>query len=229
MFKKEMKRVICLIITFLGLVACSGPKDLMSLESHYVDYDGATVHYKVYGDGPRTITFIHGFGCDINCWEHQFQEFRKEKDFRLVFVDLPGYGQSGKPADKEYTLQYFAGAACTVLDTLHSAPSVLVGHSLGTPVCRQIMLSSAYGLSMLDIDGVYCFYGDEPDPEYQGQIDTFASSFDGDDCKDVITGFAQSLAGPDTPQNILDYSLALMPETPQYIASSTMHNLVEKK
>lgn len=229
MFKKEMKRVICLIITFLGLVACSGPKDLMSLESHYVDYDGATVHYKVYGDGPRTITFIHGFGCDINCWEHQFQEFRKEKDFRLVFVDLPGYGQSGKPADKEYTLQYFAGAACTVLDTLHSAPSVLVGHSLGTPVCRQIMLSSAYGLSMLDIDGVYCFYGDEPDPEYQGQIDAFASSFDGDDCKDVITGFAQSLAGPDTPQNILDYSLALMPETPQYIVSSTMHNLVEKK
>lgn len=224
-----MNKVAYLIITILGLIVCSCSHDLTSLDSHYVEYDGTSVHYKVYGDGPRAIAFIHGFGCDINCWEHQFQEFKNDKDLRLVFVDLPGYGKSDKPKDKEYTLQFFANAVCSVLDTLHSGPAILVGHSLGTPVCRQIMISSAYGLSMLDIDGVYCFYGNEPNTEYQRQIDAFASSFDGDDCKAVITSFVQSLTGPATPQYILDYSLSTMPETPQYVASSTMHNLVEKK
>jgi pimeloyl-ACP methyl ester carboxylesterase len=45
----------------------------------------------------------------------------------------------------------------------------------------------------------------------------------------VITGFVSSLAGKDTPQEINDYAMSVMPETPQYVASSTMQHLVEKK
>lgn len=213
----------------LGLAACSCPESLESLKSQYADMDGVSIHYKEYGKGPRTVAFVHGFGCDINCWEQQFIRFKKDKGLRLVFVDLPGYGKSDRPEGVEYTLQYFANAVCTVLDSLNTGPAVLVGHSLGTPVCRQIMISSSNGLSLLDIDGVYCFYGDEPDPAYQEQIDAFASSFDGEDSSEVIAGFAGSLAGPDTPQSILDYSLSTMPGTPRYVASSTMHNLVDKK
>ena len=38
-----------------------------------------------------------------------------------------------------------------------------------------------------------------------------------------------SLAGKETPQEINDYAMSVMPETPQYVASSTMQHLIEKK
>jgi pimeloyl-ACP methyl ester carboxylesterase len=38
-----------------------------------------------------------------------------------------------------------------------------------------------------------------------------------------------SLAGKNTPKEVNDYALSTMPKTPQYVASSTMRNLVERK
>jgi pimeloyl-ACP methyl ester carboxylesterase len=63
----------------------------------------------------KTICFVHGFGCDMNTWEKQFEAFSDEKDLQLVFIDLPGYGQSDKP-HVEYTLDFFAHAIDEVLN-----------------------------------------------------------------------------------------------------------------
>ena len=57
----------------------------------------------------------------------------------------------------------------------------------------------------------------------------FVHGFDGPECREVITGFVSSLAGKETPQEINDYAMSVMPETPQYVASSTMQHLVERK
>lgn len=37
------------------------------------------------------------------------------------------------------------------------------------------------------------------------------------------------MAGKDTPQEVTDYAMSMMPETPQYVASSTMRHLIEKE
>ena len=79
----------------------------------------------------------------------------------------------------------------------------------------------------MDVDGVYCFYDGTETPEYIEAINQFGHAFDGPDCREVITGFVSSLAGKDTPQWITDYAMSVMPETPQYVASSTMQHLVE--
>jgi len=227
-----MKRIInlltCVVIALICIVACTTAKDINSLPSQYIENDGVKIHYKVSGTGSIPVTFVHGFGCDMNSWNEQYKALKKNRNLKLIFVDLPGYGKSDKP-EVDYTLQYYADAVSAVLDSAGIGASVLVGHSLGTPVCRQMLISSVHGAAVLDIDGVYCFYDDVVPEEYQAQIDAFASSFDGDDCKDAITGFVQSLTGPDTPQEIIDYAMSMMPNTPQYVASSTMHNLVQKQ
>lgn len=224
-----MKRIPLLISIILLMASCGqNPLTLGKVESKYVTIDDSIrVHYKTYGQGDKSICFVHGFGCDMNTWEKQFEAFRDE-DMRLVFIDLPGYGRSDKPHE-DYTLDFFAHAIDEVLNANGIKNTVFVGHSLGTPVCRQTIMTTPHQGALVDIDGVYCFYDGMETPEYVEAVESFGHSFDGPDCRDVITGFVMSLAGPDTPQVITDYALSVMPETPQYVASSTMQNLVERK
>ena len=226
---------------FLTAASCSQrPDSIESLPSHYTTLDDSIkIHYKTWGEGTRTVMFVHGFGCDMNVWEQQFDALRDDPDMRLLFIDLPGYGQSDKP-HVDYTLSLFSHAVSKVLEDEKCDYTFLVGHSLGTPVCRQAIIDFPwhYG-GLLDIDGVYCLYpklSDNPTDEelasaraYDEAVEGFASSFDGDECQANITGFVQSLAGPQTPASITDYSMGCMPLTPEYVASSTMHNLIDRK
>ena len=225
-----MKRTVLYLLFALLMVSCgSQPQTLIELESEYVTIDDSIrVHYKIYGQGKTAFCFVHGFGCDMNTWEKQFEAFRDEKDLQLVFIDLPGYGQSDKP-HVDYTLDFFAHAIDEVLNANGIKDAVFVGHSLGTPVCRQTMMATGHKGALVDVDGVYCFYDGTETPEYVEAVNQFGHAFDGENCREVITGFVSSLAGKETPQEINDYAMSVMPETPQYVASSTMRNLIEKK
>lgn len=228
--KSKMKRTVLYLLFALLLVSCgSQPQTLSELESEYVTIDDSIrVHYKIYGQGKTTFCFVHGFGCDMNTWEKQFEAFREEKDLQLVFIDLPGYGHSDKP-HVDYTLNFFAHAIDEVLNANDIKDVVFVGHSLGTPVCRQTLMATGHKGALVDVDGVYCFYDGTEAPEYVEAVNQFGHAFDGENCREVITGFVSSLAGKDTPQEINDYAMSVMPETSQYVASSTMQHLVERK
>ena len=227
-----MKRTVLYLLFALLMVSCGQPQTLSELSSEYVTiHDSIRVHYRVWNGADdsdtKTICFVHGFGCDMNTWEKQFETFRNDKDLRLVFIDLPGYGKSDKP-HVEYTLDFFAHAIDEVLNANSIQNAVFVGHSLGTPVCRQTLMTTGHKGALVDVDGVYCFYDGTETPEYVEAVNQFGHAFDGPECRDVITGFVSSLAGKDSPQEITDYAMSVMPETPQYVASSTMQHLVER-
>ena len=218
---------------FVMLPACSHePETLGDIESEFVPVnDSVKIHYKIWPSNAtpktKTLCFVHGFGCDMNTWEKQFEAFRDE-DVQLLFIDLPGYGMSDKPVT-DYTFDFFARAIDGVLNANGITDAVFVGHSLGTPVCRHTLMNTAHGGALVDVDGVYCFYDGSETPEYVEAVEQFGHSFDGPDCREVITGFVSSLAGKETPQWVTDYAMSVMPETPQYVASSTMQHLVERK
>ena len=152
------QKLYLLLLLVVMLAGCNTkPENLGDIASEYANVnDSVRVHYKKYGDGNKTICFVHGFGCDLNTWEKQFRGLSEDSNLRLLFIDLPGYGESSKP-HVEYTLDFFAKAVNAVLDKEHTGAIVLVGHSLGTPVCRQVLMSGRQG-DLVDIDGVYCFY-----------------------------------------------------------------------
>ena len=223
------QKLYLLLLLAVMLAGCNTkPENLSDIASEYATVnDSVRVHYKIYGDGNKTICFVHGFGCDLNTWEKQFEGLRDDSNLRLLFIDLPGYGESSKP-HVEYTLDFFAKAVNAVLDKEHVGAVVLVGHSLGTPVCRQVLMSGRQG-DLVDIDGVYCFYDGTETAEYVEAVNQFSHAFDGPNCSEVIAGFVTSLAGAETPQSITDYAMSVMPKTPPYVASSTMRNLVERQ
>ena len=233
-----MKSLSLVIVALLfgTLMSCHNPQKpaetLSELPSSYVTLnDSLVIHYKVHeSDEPTanrvTLCFVHGFGCDLNTWKEQFADLRLDPSLRLVFIDLPGHGQSSKP-HVDYTLDYYAKAVEAVLQQLSTSPTVLIGHSLGTPVCRQLVFNNPHYTGFVDVDGVYCFYDNTTTPEYVAAVQAFGSMFDGPDCKEVIEGFVQSLSGPSTPEDVVSYAMSTMPHTPQYVASSTMHNLID--
>ena len=229
-----MKRIVLYMCITLALCGChKQPLTLDDLKSEYVTIDDSIkVHYKIWnhstGKDVKTLCFVHGFGCDMNTWEKQFEAFRDDKDVQLVFIDLPGYGQSDKP-HVEYTLDFFAHAIDRVLNKNGVQSAIFVGHSLGTPICRHTILTTAHRGPLVDVDGVYCFYDGTETPEYVAAVEEFGHAFDSPGCREVITGFVSSLAGKETPQEVKDYAMKVMPETPQYVASSTMRHLVERR
>ena len=89
----------------------------------------------VSGDGPTTMVFAHGFGCDQNMWRLLRPSF--EPRFRVVAFDLVGSGMSDLGAydrDKYGTLHGYASDVLEILDEVAVGPVVFVGHSVSAMI-----------------------------------------------------------------------------------------------
>lgn len=225
-----MRQTLFLIFALAVVVLTScAPSTTDDLNSRYIKVGDTQIHCKCCGDGEKTILFVHGFGCDMKVWDYQVQDMCK--DFRLVFIDLPGYGKSDKPK-VDYTLDYFAATLAAVMDSLQIDKAILVGHSLGTPICRQVFFDYPEKVSAIcDVDGVYCFYPSDTiyTEAYKASLDDFVNLFHGNNVKSNIMQFAKGLSCYNTPSEVCEYAIKTMPETPEYVAYSTMSNLIDKK
>jgi pimeloyl-ACP methyl ester carboxylesterase len=81
-------------------------------------------------EGQRTVVFIHGLGSYLKFWRYQLDVFAAQ-GYRVIAVDLPGYGKSDKPASFPYTMEAMADVVREVVHTLGIEKPVLVGHSMG--------------------------------------------------------------------------------------------------
>ncbi len=61
-------------------------------------------------------------------------------DWRVVAVDLPGFGESDKPLGAAYDAPYFAGAVTALLDELGFERAHLIGNSMGGRVAIEVGL-----------------------------------------------------------------------------------------
>jgi len=84
------------------------------------------------GNGPdaKTVVFIHGLGSYLKFWRAQLDVFQQQ-GYRVIAVDLPGYGKSDKPGTFPYTMEAMADAVLELVDTLGLDKPVLAGHSMG--------------------------------------------------------------------------------------------------
>lgn len=95
------------------------------------------VAYESRGQGERAIVFVHGWGSDHSTWRAQMDRLATNR--RLIAVDLIGHGQSDKPR-VDYTAGLLSRSVAAVMDHAHVKHAVLVGHSAGVPVIRELAL-----------------------------------------------------------------------------------------
>jgi len=92
--------------------------------------DGTHLHVESYGpaDAPP-IVCVHGWGLDHQAWCYFTKRFGA--DHRIITWDLPGLGQSDKPADRVWSLDRLAQNLEAVMGVAGKKPVILVGHSIG--------------------------------------------------------------------------------------------------
>jgi len=86
---------------------------------------------KVFGSGPDTLVFAHGFGSDQSAWKHQVAAFQDR--YRIVLFDHVGCGESDFNAysPRRYdSLRRYAEDLLELCDALRLNDCTLVGHSL---------------------------------------------------------------------------------------------------
>ena len=89
----------------------------------------------VTGQGPTTMVFAHGFGCDQNMWRLLAPRYADR--FRVVRYDLVGSGASDLSAYdrvKYATLHGHADDLLEVIDEAAEGPVVFVGHSVSAMI-----------------------------------------------------------------------------------------------
>ncbi len=90
----------------------------------------------VQGDGPATMVFAHGFGCDQNMWRFLAPHFGAKH--KTVLFDLVGSGRSDLSAYDRKKYDTLGGYADDVLEILDSCevkgPVVFVGHSVSAMI-----------------------------------------------------------------------------------------------
>ena len=123
-----------------------------SAYSHFADIDGVRVHYQEKGSGTPLI-LIHGYTSSVYTWKDVFEPL--SKTFRVIAVDLKGFGFSGKP-DGDYTRRAQATLVAHLLDHLKIEKAWLCGNSMGGEVALNFVRQNPQrvaGLILIDSSG----------------------------------------------------------------------------
>jgi pimeloyl-ACP methyl ester carboxylesterase len=85
----------------------------------------------------KVIVCVHGWACSVYSYR-RLMPLLADSGARVVAMDLPGHGLSEKPDDIHfYSLDVQVEALLAVMDGLGIERCVLVGHSMGGPICAR--------------------------------------------------------------------------------------------
>jgi pimeloyl-ACP methyl ester carboxylesterase len=119
------------------LAATSGATESGRLRFRSLATSGARLSILEAGTGPAAVA-LHGLGATKGSFLPTVAALAPR--FRVIAVDLPGFGDSDKPIGAAYDPLFFATAAIDLLDALELDRVHLIGNSLGGRIALEIAL-----------------------------------------------------------------------------------------
>lgn len=93
-----------------------------------------TLRYADQGSGPG-IVMLHNGGTSSTIWRHQATELAQ--DYRVITVDLPGFGDSPQPKRAPHLNDLIDVIAALIQDEV-AAPALLVGNCMGANIASGL-------------------------------------------------------------------------------------------
>ncbi|UCH62602.1 MAG: alpha/beta hydrolase [Fidelibacterota bacterium] len=119
-----------LIVITIGLVfiiaGCKSIPDNTAMSS-----DDVPIRFDVYGKGQPALVFVHGWCGDRTNWDHILDPYAKRS--KVVTIDLPGFGESGRERDT-WTMGAYGEDVMEVVKRLKLNQVILIGFSMGDKV-----------------------------------------------------------------------------------------------
>jgi sigma-B regulation protein RsbQ len=159
----------------------------------------------VLGDGPATMVFAHGFGCDQHMWRFVTPAF--EDDYKIVLFDYVGSGKSDLSAYDARRYASLAGYAQDVLDVIHALDLrdvVFVGHSVSSMVGVLAANREPERFAHLVLVG--------PSPRYINDPPDYVGGFERGDIEGLLETMDKNYIGW---ANILAPAIMKNPERPE--------------
>lgn len=161
-------RILTIILLALILSGCGGYRylDAPPLEFDQIDYGFDTenaladphIAYIDEGSGDEVLILVHGLASNAGFWRYNIPELANH--YRVIAVDLPGYGKSGK-GDYPYGMSWYANTIKELIRELGLEDVTYVGHSMGgqigitlalehPDVIDRLILASPAGIESFD-------------------------------------------------------------------------------
>jgi len=122
---------------------------------------GVRIHYKVEGAGPDLV-LQHGFMGSLEDWSACGYVAALRPNYRLIFIDARGHGESDKPRDEaSYAIDRRVSDITAVLDSLHVKSAHFWGYSMGGYIGFGLAKYAPHRLGMLVVGGAHPYARDQ--------------------------------------------------------------------
>jgi pimeloyl-ACP methyl ester carboxylesterase len=133
-----MKKVAILSIAALSILLLAFKKPQHSAPIR-IKNNGVNIAYIDTRKGDTTLLFVHGWCINKGYWSNQLAYFSKR--YRVVSIDLPGFGQSGKNRSI-WDARTFGSDVSAVITQLHLKNVVLIGHSMAGDIILEAAINN---------------------------------------------------------------------------------------
>src|SRR4030095_14624581 len=190
-------------------------------ESKWTKLDDGKIHYYDIGNqkAKNAIVFVHGWTCNADFWRDSLHAFRGR---RVIAIDLPGHGLSDKPK-VTYSMEYFARSLDAVMKQANVGKAVLVGHSMGTPIAREIYrMHPERTLGIVIVDGaLQRFFPKTVADQIIGQLKA--------DYRGTLARFVDGFSSVIKDELLRKFVRDTMLSAPDYVAISAMEGMADEK
>jgi pimeloyl-ACP methyl ester carboxylesterase len=143
-----------LLVTLALLLSCGDQKNSASTNSAAsaattITRQSTLIHHNSFGEGPYTLLFVHGWCINSDYWSNQVEALKSK--YKIVTIDLPGYGQSGKDRE-QWSIEAYADDVNAVIKQLDLKNVILVGHSMGGNIVLEAAIKNPDIIAIIGVD-----------------------------------------------------------------------------
>lgn len=107
------------------------------LQAHTIEHSGSAVTYYAAGRSAGiTFVLVHGIGASAHCFMPLITALGET--FRIIAIDLPGFGASSKP-NGPVSIDDYAAVVQAVITKEGIMQPILLGHSMGCQVIANML------------------------------------------------------------------------------------------
>ena len=189
------------LVFLIVLISACTTKSKETNTSTEIKRNNTTIDFTQCGKSDTTLLFLHGWCINKEYWEAQIDHFCDR--FKVVAIDLPGFGKSGRNRDS-WTFDEYREDVKTVIDSLHLKNVILIGHSMSGDILLKV--DSWYPKSVIGIVGVDNLKdtGTRFTPQQQEEIDNFFVTLS-TNYKGTVESYARAkLFNPSTDSSVIN-------------------------
>jgi pimeloyl-ACP methyl ester carboxylesterase len=169
-----------LFFLFLAIVLFSCHTAADKKENANIKINNVSIAYDQCGKADTTLLFVHGWCINKEYWDDQSKHFCKK--YKVVALDLPGFGGSGKNRT-EWTFEQYADDIHEFIRAEKLEKVILIGHSMSADIL--LLMDTKYPEDVIGIVGIDNLkkpgikFTEEENREIEGFFSMMDSSFSG--------------------------------------------------